>query len=74
MKIMGIRADYAADSAGGEATGKETIRYERVLIIACRDKACLKWKVNCISFQANQGRLCISVFCDYISVLAKLNV
>jgi len=73
MKIKGTRADYA-DHAGGDASGKETTRDEGVQIIAPRDKAHLEWKVNCISFHANQWGLCIGVFCDCISVLAKLNV
>jgi len=73
IKIKGTRADYA-DPARGDASGKETTSDERVQIIALWDKACLKWKVNFISFQANQWGLCIWVFCDCISILVRLNV
>lgn len=45
MKIKGTRADYA-DPAGGDPSGKETTRDERVQVIALRDKASLKWKVG----------------------------
>lgn len=45
MKVKGTRADYA-DPVGGDPSGKETTRDERVQIIALRDKASLKWKVR----------------------------
>ena len=45
MKLKGAQADYAVP-AGGNPSGKETTRDERVQVIALRDKACVTWKVK----------------------------
>ena len=44
MKLRGSRSDYVP--AGGNISGKETTRDERIQVIALRDKAQLTWKVK----------------------------
>jgi len=44
MKFRGSCSDSVA--AGGNISGKETIRDERIQVIALRDKVQLTWKVK----------------------------